>query len=81
MLGCRSYILGEFFASLSTIIDLAKHRETPTPFGTQHIALIFGTSVYVLSLPHDPYVDEKAAWGPFVVFCESSLLAICLMGG
>jgi hypothetical protein len=29
-----------FFACISTVIDVATHRPTPTPFGTQHIALL-----------------------------------------
>ncbi|KAI0293997.1 hypothetical protein BC826DRAFT_910271, partial [Russula brevipes] len=42
-------------ASLSTLIDLVKDRDTPTSFGTQHIAIIlaawcpavvFGSSAY-----------------------------------
>ena len=27
-------------AGLSTWIDLAKHRDVPSPFGTQHVALV-----------------------------------------
>jgi len=30
----------QFFACISTVIDIATHRHTPTPFGTQHIALL-----------------------------------------
>ncbi|KIJ61409.1 hypothetical protein HYDPIDRAFT_115868 [Hydnomerulius pinastri MD-312] len=41
-------------AALSTIVDVAQHRETPTPFGTQHVALIlvgWGPSVVFGHLP------------------------------
>jgi hypothetical protein len=27
-------------ASISTVIDVAMQRPTPTPFGTQHVALL-----------------------------------------
>ena len=30
----------QFFACISTVIDVANHRPTPTPFGTQHVALL-----------------------------------------
>ncbi|KAH7883421.1 hypothetical protein F5I97DRAFT_242028 [Phlebopus sp. FC_14] len=30
----------EILSSISTIVDVARHRTTPSPFGTQHVALI-----------------------------------------
>jgi hypothetical protein len=30
----------QFLACISTVIDVATRRPTPTPFGTQHIALL-----------------------------------------
>jgi hypothetical protein len=45
-------------ASVSTVIDVAMQRPTPTPFGTQHVALllaawgpamVFGESDQILS--------------------------------
>ncbi|KAH7882373.1 hypothetical protein F5I97DRAFT_1909772 [Phlebopus sp. FC_14] len=44
----------QLLAALSTIIDVAKHHSTPTPFGTQHVALVlvgWGPSVVFGHLP------------------------------
>ena len=30
----------QFFSSISTVIDVATRRPNPTPFGTQHVALL-----------------------------------------
>ena len=30
----------QFFACISTVIDVASHRPSPTPFGTQHAAFL-----------------------------------------
>jgi len=35
-----AFVLTQIFASISTIVDVARHRPTPSPFGTQHIALL-----------------------------------------
>jgi hypothetical protein len=34
------FALVQLLAAMSTIIDVATHRKTPTPFGTQHVALL-----------------------------------------
>jgi len=49
-----AFFIIQFLAALSTIIDVAKHRGTPTPFGTQHIALVlvgWGPAVVFGHLP------------------------------
>ena len=40
----------QFFPSVSTVIDVATHRPNPTPFGTQHVALLLAAWVQLLSL-------------------------------
>lgn len=34
------FVSVQFLTCISTVIDVATHRPTPTPFGTQHIALL-----------------------------------------
>ncbi|KIK95541.1 hypothetical protein PAXRUDRAFT_826888 [Paxillus rubicundulus Ve08.2h10] len=49
-----AFFIIQCLAALSTIIDVAKHRVTPTPFGTQHIALVlvgWGPAVVFGHLP------------------------------
>ena len=35
-----AFVAVQFLTCISTVIDVATHRPTPTPFGTQHIALL-----------------------------------------
>ncbi|KAN0085942.1 hypothetical protein V8E55_007076 [Tylopilus felleus] len=35
-----AFFVVQCLAALSTVIDVARHRPTPTPFGSQHVALI-----------------------------------------
>lgn len=37
---CRAFFIIQCLAGLSTVIDVARHQPTPTPFGSQHVALI-----------------------------------------
>ncbi|OJA21098.1 hypothetical protein AZE42_10218 [Rhizopogon vesiculosus] len=49
-----AFFIIQFLAALSTIIDVATHRAQPTPFGTQHIALVlvgWGPSIVFGHLP------------------------------
>lgn len=40
LMKCRTFTLGLLLASISTIIDVVRGRTIPTPFGTQHVALL-----------------------------------------
>ncbi|KAG2039190.1 hypothetical protein BDR03DRAFT_251178 [Suillus americanus] len=49
-----AFFITQLLAALSTIIDVASHRTYPTPFGTQHVALVlvaWGPSVLFGHLP------------------------------
>lgn len=49
-----AFFIIQFLAALSTIIDVAMHRPKPTPFGTQHVALVlvgWGPSIVFGHLP------------------------------
>ncbi|KAG2138525.1 hypothetical protein DEU56DRAFT_901254 [Suillus clintonianus] len=49
-----AFFIIQFLAALSTIIDVATHRPKPTPFGTQHVALVlvgWGPSIVFGHLP------------------------------
>ncbi|KAG2064553.1 hypothetical protein BDR04DRAFT_1034967, partial [Suillus decipiens] len=49
-----AFFIIQFLAALSTIIDVARHRQYPTPFGTQHVALVlvgWGPSIVFGHLP------------------------------
>lgn len=49
-----AFFITQFLAALSTIIDVATHRPRPTPFGTQHVALVlvgWGPSIVFGHLP------------------------------
>lgn len=49
-----AFFITQFLAALSTIIDVATHRPHPTPFGTQHVALVlvgWGPSIVFGHLP------------------------------
>ncbi|KAG1815039.1 uncharacterized protein BJ212DRAFT_1481575 [Suillus subaureus] len=49
-----AFFITQFLAALTTIIDVANHRTYPTPFGTQHVALVlvgWGPSVVFGHLP------------------------------
>lgn len=49
-----AFFIIQFLAALSTIIDVATHRKYPTPFGTQHVALVlvgWGPSIVFGHLP------------------------------
>lgn len=49
-----AFFIIQFLAALSTIIDVARHRQHPTPFGTQHVALVlvgWGPSIVFGHLP------------------------------
>ncbi|KAG1819372.1 hypothetical protein EV424DRAFT_1618864, partial [Suillus variegatus] len=49
-----AFFITQFLAALSTIIDVASHRQYPSPFGTQHVALVlvgWGPSIVFGHLP------------------------------
>ncbi|KAG2152663.1 uncharacterized protein EDB93DRAFT_1082951 [Suillus bovinus] len=49
-----AFFITQFLAALSTIIDVATHRQYPSPFGTQHVALVlvgWGPSIVFGHLP------------------------------
>ncbi|KAG1731601.1 uncharacterized protein EDB91DRAFT_1252039 [Suillus paluster] len=49
-----AFFITQFLAALSTIIDVAMDRPKPTPFGTQHVALVlvgWGPSIVFGHLP------------------------------
>jgi hypothetical protein len=49
-----AFFITQCLAALSTIIDVASHRTYPTPFGTQHVALVlvgWGPSIVFGHLP------------------------------
>ncbi|KAG0698712.1 hypothetical protein DFH29DRAFT_1017369 [Suillus ampliporus] len=49
-----AFFIIQFLAALSTVIDVAMHRPKPTPFGTQHVALVlvgWGPSIVFGHLP------------------------------
>ncbi|KAI9460795.1 hypothetical protein HD554DRAFT_2132394, partial [Boletus coccyginus] len=51
---CRAFFIIQCLAGLSTVIDVARHQPTPTPFGSQHVALIlvgWGPAVVFGHLP------------------------------
>ncbi|KAF9239296.1 hypothetical protein BU15DRAFT_46861 [Melanogaster broomeanus] len=49
-----AFAITQCLAALSTIMDVSQHRTTPTPFGTQHVALVlvgWGPAVVFGHLP------------------------------
>lgn len=68
MFDCRAFFIIQCLAGLSTMIDVAQHQPTPTPFGSQHVALIlvgwgpavvFGECTACAALRSGPHADRK----------------------
>ncbi|KAF8801083.1 hypothetical protein BYT27DRAFT_7310995 [Phlegmacium glaucopus] len=51
-----AFVSVQFLACISTVIDVATHRSTPTPLGTQHIALLLAAWGPVVVFGHLPAV-------------------------
>ncbi|KAF9041302.1 hypothetical protein BJ165DRAFT_278450 [Panaeolus papilionaceus] len=56
-----AFIVVQFLACLSTIVDVAKRRPTPSPVGTQHFALLLAAWGPVIVFGHLPVV-RKNLW-------------------
>ncbi|PPR02268.1 hypothetical protein CVT24_011617 [Panaeolus cyanescens] len=54
-----AFIVVQFLACLSTIIDVAKRRPTPSPMGTQHVALLLAAWGPVIVFGHLPAVRHN----------------------
>ncbi|EGO03570.1 hypothetical protein SERLA73DRAFT_69425 [Serpula lacrymans var. lacrymans S7.3] len=54
-----AFFIIQCLAALSTIIDVANHRPTPTPFGTQHVALILAGWGPAVVFGHLPAVRRR----------------------
>ncbi|KAJ7096036.1 hypothetical protein C8R44DRAFT_989354 [Mycena epipterygia] len=54
-----AFTLGLCFESLSTIIDVASHRETPTPFSTHQISRLFAAWGPALALSTMPEIRAQ----------------------
>ncbi|KAF8340117.1 hypothetical protein F5887DRAFT_1228293, partial [Amanita rubescens] len=57
-----AYTLVQVLACISTIIDVAKHRPQPTPFGMQHIALQLSAWGPFFIFGHLPAVRRNLFW-------------------
>lgn len=65
-----SFFLVETLAALSTLIDVFAHDSKPSPFGTQHVALILAAwgPAFVFVSDHSPvphvsvFADEWIVW-------------------
>ncbi|KAF8136931.1 hypothetical protein EV363DRAFT_1155959 [Boletus edulis] len=54
-----AFFITQCLAALSTVIDVARHKPAPTPFGSQHVALILVGWGPVLVFGHLPAVRRQ----------------------
>ncbi|KAF8553364.1 hypothetical protein OG21DRAFT_1414436 [Imleria badia] len=54
-----AFFIIQCLAALSTIIDVARHQPTPTPFGSQHVALILVAWGPAVVFGHSPAVRRQ----------------------
>ncbi|KZP09057.1 hypothetical protein FIBSPDRAFT_760559 [Athelia psychrophila] len=53
------FFLVQILVTLSTLVDVGHHRQTLTPFGTEHIALLLAAWGPFIIFSHSPGVRQR----------------------